>query len=269
MNSRDALVPATATQVQLNNALAESTRPKIEPEDLDKAIINEAYHVFPGSCLTVCVLTLFNGFTVTGESACADPGNFREDIGRTISRRNARDKIWSLLGFGLKTKLDMIEKAGDPEGRMANYIGVATYVGTKVVRAAEMNRAQYNQLRNWEVPADENPLDAGYLVEYTDGGASNHPDFVGYISWSPKDVFERSYSVGVVPQPKPQLTRFQRMDKEHAEVDGNVQRLTVFLGSEAFNDLPLPERDDLKNQHHHMMEYRWFLNRRIQRLLKA
>ena len=73
-----------------------------------------------------------------------------------------------------------------------------TYEGTKRVHARPMNRVDYNAYRGWEVPADENPTDDGYLVEYLDGGKPNHPDHAGYISWSPKDVFERSYKE--VPQ---------------------------------------------------------------------
>ena len=68
-----------------------------------------------------------------------------------------------------------------------------TYEGTKRVHAHPMNRGEYNAYRGWEVPADENPADDGYLVEYLDGGKSNHPGHAGYISWSPKDVFERAY----------------------------------------------------------------------------
>lgn len=68
-----------------------------------------------------------------------------------------------------------------------------TYTGTKTVRAVPMNRGDYNAYRGWEVPADEDPSDEGYLVEYTDGGKANMPDRKGYVSWSPKDVFERAY----------------------------------------------------------------------------
>lgn len=71
--------------------------------------------------------------------------------------------------------------------------GMDTYIGTKMLCAKEMTRGEYNKLRGWDIPADENPEDAGYLVEYSDGGKANHPDFKGYISWSPKDVFERAY----------------------------------------------------------------------------
>ena len=67
------------------------------------------------------------------------------------------------------------------------------YEGTKRLHAQPMTRGEYNAYRGWEIPADENPADDGYLVEYQDGGKANDPRHAGYISWSPKDVFERSY----------------------------------------------------------------------------
>lgn len=67
------------------------------------------------------------------------------------------------------------------------------YVGTKLINACPMTRGDYNALRGWTIPEDENPADDGYLVEYMDGGAPNHPAYSGYISWSPKGVFERAY----------------------------------------------------------------------------
>lgn len=56
-----------------------------------------------------------------------------------------------------------------------------------------MNREQYNEYRGWELPANENGDDDGFLVEYMDGGQANHPEHKGYISWSPLGVFERAY----------------------------------------------------------------------------
>ena len=55
--------------------------------------------------LTFCVIVLMNGFTVTGESACASPENFDPEIGKEIAFRNAQSKIWSHLGYELRTKL--------------------------------------------------------------------------------------------------------------------------------------------------------------------
>jgi len=55
--------------------------------------------------MTFCVLMLRNGFTVTGESACASPENFDAEIGRQIARENAVQKVWPLMGYELRTKL--------------------------------------------------------------------------------------------------------------------------------------------------------------------
>ena len=68
-----------------------------------------------------------------------------------------------------------------------------TYFGTKLLNAWPMNRQEYVDYRTWELPAGENPDDLGYLVEYLDGGAANDDRHNGYISWSPKDVFDAAY----------------------------------------------------------------------------
>ena len=67
------------------------------------------------------------------------------------------------------------------------------YRGVKELYATELTRGEYNKYRGWETPENENPEDLGYLVEYIDGGKPNHPEHRGYISWSPKDVFEKAY----------------------------------------------------------------------------
>lgn len=68
-----------------------------------------------------------------------------------------------------------------------------TYIGTKLIRAQAMTRLEYNRFRGWQLPADENGDDAGFLVEYLDGGRGNVPTHEGYVSWSPADVFEKAY----------------------------------------------------------------------------
>lgn len=60
--------------------------------------------------LTICVLTLKNGFTVLGQSACASPENFNWEIGQRLARADAKAKIWAFMGYELRTKL-MQEKA--------------------------------------------------------------------------------------------------------------------------------------------------------------
>jgi hypothetical protein len=79
--------------------------PRLNPAMIDATIAGEAYYVFPGTTLTVCALTLRNGFIVTGESAAASAANFDEAIGRKIARDNARSKIWAFEGYLLRERL--------------------------------------------------------------------------------------------------------------------------------------------------------------------
>lgn len=81
------------------------TAPRITPAGIDATIKAEQYYVFPGTTLTVCMLELQNGYTVTGESACASPENFDAALGRKIARDNARNKIWALEGYRLRSEL--------------------------------------------------------------------------------------------------------------------------------------------------------------------
>jgi len=79
--------------------------PRLTPDLIDATIKSEQYHVFKGTCLTVCCLTLKNGYTVTGESACASPANFNAELGQKIAKENARRKIWDLEGYLLRERI--------------------------------------------------------------------------------------------------------------------------------------------------------------------
>jgi hypothetical protein len=67
------------------------------------------------------------------------------------------------------------------------------FIGTKIVIAEAMTRAAYVAFRGWQLPADENGADDGYLVEYEPDGKPNVPGRAGYVSWSPKAVFDAAY----------------------------------------------------------------------------
>ena len=116
------------------------TAPRVTPADIEANIASESYFTAadgvtgssigkpgasllpeyvtyegsPLSLLTFCVMVLRNGFTVTGESACASPENFDAELGRKIARANAVDKIWPLMGYALKEKLAESEKLHGP-----------------------------------------------------------------------------------------------------------------------------------------------------------
>lgn len=81
------------------------TAPRITPEHIEDMIVSEQYHVFDLSTVTICLLTLKNGFNVVGESACASPENFNAGLGRKIARENAKQKIWALEGYLLKEQM--------------------------------------------------------------------------------------------------------------------------------------------------------------------
>ena len=78
---------------------------KITFEQINSKIVKEEFHVLGDKRLTVCILTLQNGYTVTGESHCVDIKNFNKEIGEKIAKDNAVDKIWVLEGYLLKQKL--------------------------------------------------------------------------------------------------------------------------------------------------------------------
>ena len=95
------------------------TAPRVTPADIEANIASEHYFTAqegviganmaaglgPLSLLTFCVLVLRNGFTVTGESACASPENFDAELGRKIARQNAVGKMWPLMGYALRDRL--------------------------------------------------------------------------------------------------------------------------------------------------------------------
>lgn len=108
------------------------TAPRVTPADIEANITSEHYFtardgrmgaidndtyagreapqpdnsdLVPLGLLTFCVLVLRNGFTVTGESACASHENFDAEIGRKVARQNAVNKIWPLMGYALKERI--------------------------------------------------------------------------------------------------------------------------------------------------------------------
>jgi hypothetical protein len=94
-------IQATIASVYYFTA-AQGTHQAREDEDCSTRFTGESS---PLDLLTFCVLVLQNGFTVTGESACASPENFDAEIGRKIARQNAEQKIWALEGYLLKQRL--------------------------------------------------------------------------------------------------------------------------------------------------------------------
>lgn len=118
---------STDTQIEQEIQAKGLTAPRITPADIEANIASEHYFtaaegaemalglqnrvveigLIPDALdlLTFCVLVLKNGFTVTGESACASPENFDAEVGRKVARANAVAKVWPLMGYALKSRL--------------------------------------------------------------------------------------------------------------------------------------------------------------------
>lgn len=108
-----------STDVQIEHEILSKglTAPRVTPRQIEESIVAEyafnAWNALDGcprvdalKCLTIAVLVLKNGFTVTGESACASPENFDAELGAKIAIQNAKMKIWPLEGYLLKSRLE-------------------------------------------------------------------------------------------------------------------------------------------------------------------
>lgn len=79
--------------------------PSVTVSDIQAKIKKTEYFVIPGTTVTICNLTLENGYSVRGESACVSPENFNIAIGEKYAFEQAVEKIWILEGYLLKQKL--------------------------------------------------------------------------------------------------------------------------------------------------------------------
>lgn len=175
--------------------------PRLTPNDIDQAIEDKQFHVFGSTCLTVCCLTLKNGFTVTGESACAHPDNFNKEIGEEIAFKNAREKIWALEGYLLKEWLHRGAEAGDIMHMVANeaIARVAHEVNAAFCRAyGDDSQPSWNDAPQWQKDSAingvifhrENP-DAGPEASHNSWMAEKEAD--GWVYGVEKDPGKKEH----------------------------------------------------------------------------
>ena len=161
------------------------TAPRVTPADIEANIASEHYFTaeqgaeaaapsygdkYPQALglLTFCVLVLRNGFTVTGESACASPENFDAELGRKIARENAKQKIWPLMGYLLKEQLyqnKITLKRKELAPNSFEFALVAIKEGKRVVRAGWNGKDQWAALSG---PCEPREVpDIGFWSEHT------------------------------------------------------------------------------------------------------
>lgn len=131
VEARAALEPAVLQRI--------APRSKVTPADLDAEIAaGTVAYTRIGRTTTHCMITLVNGFSVTGESACVDPANFDEQMGREIAFKNAREKLWPLLGFRLADRRAhpayIVEQGALTEAQIEELVGQPMQV---IARPAE------------------------------------------------------------------------------------------------------------------------------------
>lgn len=144
---------ATTNELELEEEIVRKglAAPRLTPADIDAQILVEQYHRFPGSTLTVCVLTLRNGFMVVGESAAASAANYDEAIGKRIARVNARSKIWALEGYLLRSKLAGMEANRSDEVTLAGVARVAHEVNRGYCDSiGDHSQKPWNEAPDWQ-----------------------------------------------------------------------------------------------------------------------
>ncbi len=87
-----AAVAKTPNRVTLDDMLS-----KIEREEYIRPIYMQH--------MTICVLSMRNGFAVVGHSAPADPKNYDQKLGKKFAKEDAIRKLWALEGYALRERL--------------------------------------------------------------------------------------------------------------------------------------------------------------------
>lgn len=141
------------------------------------------------------------------------------------------------------------------------------YIGVKEIKAKSMTLGEYNDLRGWVIPAEEDPKKEGYLVEYAVDPTTepNHPNYEGYVSWSPKEVFEKAYveynlenvsREGLAPHQERVVDEYYDLIEKH-------NKLFMFFDTDIFKGLDPKEKSRMKNQFLTMGCYAVILRERI------
>ncbi|MDR5839335.1 Gp49 family protein [Caballeronia sp. LZ034LL] len=249
-------------EVSEEKLAAVAKAPRVSLADVERAIRESkvTYTVLPNGRTTVCQIELFGGrFSVEGQSACVSKENFNQEMGEKFALERATDEVWKALGTVLAWRLSKIDAAPEPDGQILSLgSDVKTYVGTKAVHAKPATFGDWVALMGIKVDEKSRPLtDEGYLVQYPDSVTSDHSY---YMSWSPKGVFERSYSIGLEPR---ETTYIERLQAELQHEAGKLAKLERFLLTQHYDNLKVRAQRRLMAQKACMQEYVWILEMRL------
>jgi hypothetical protein len=195
---RTADEPRLLPAEELAQALSSSNAPRVTVDQIKSRIANVAFLRLVDTTVTICSITLDNGYSVRGESACVDPANFNQEIGERIAYDNAFRNLWPLFGF-LLAELRHLAPKTEPLPTLP--AGWKRYRSHKVVEAVEI--AGVSQEVGLVAPVEGEHVDVpdnffgrgtpetgDFLVRYAPD--AKHPN--GYLSWSPRRAFLDGYT---------------------------------------------------------------------------
>jgi hypothetical protein len=135
-----------------------------------------------------------------------------------------------------------------------------TYIGSKILQAEPLTLGDYNQRRGWKIPSDENPLAPGYFLRYPDG----------YVSWTPKAVFEEAYrpvnpgEAAMMPREKLPVNFRERLLREREALFEKIEALDKFITTNpVFATLDHEQQTLMNRQFGFMQEYFGVLDERL------
>jgi hypothetical protein len=126
---------------------------KLTREDIEASVASKYFHRVPNTTVTICVLTLKNGFNTVGTSACVDPAEFNAEIGTQVAFEDALNKIWNLEGYLMKQRM-YDENA--PQTQPVNVLGETAEEtkGTERKIAASSNEQNPKEIESKEEDGD-------------------------------------------------------------------------------------------------------------------
>lgn len=152
---------------------------KLTQEYLESLVVHHEYNYVPNTSITICTLFLQNGTKLMGKNYGAINSNNQDwELAKELAYKDAFDQLWELEGYLLRQRMFEQSQVKSPI-----HADLMQYVGVKLVHAKPMTRSEFHQAilkKEWLSPTDAN----GYQVTYEDG----------YVSWCPKEVFEKAYT---------------------------------------------------------------------------
>lgn len=180
---------------------------KVTPDHVLSLIEHSQFHRFKGTTTTVCCITLLNGHTVVGKSACADPDEFKPEVGQKIAYDNAVSKIYALEGYLLSETLHRERKVTNAEQAFnERSASVGSILAEGFVNMVEKGRGQ--------IENKETPLKA---------------DFAEHSEWPPLNI--ELHFIEEEPEPEPEQDARDNMVFHISDEERTMMKQALAMGS--------------------------------------